>query len=334
MGRMQMNEMNVELGARSALLDMRHLEHFGIRSKAALRNYWRLAKSLQRNSEVNDCKRLRLSLFLQLNKSYWLFSHDYKMAALLLALNGELRHILPRLVWFHNASTETVPSFHNATSLGRLSRNVEKVTGKKKRVATWETVGEAWCSDAKWWNLWKLNETMQVPKPEIKIHKVCHAGMTFNIQKQVWNTHINHNTTILTDTGAHTRQQLIHGFLCQRANMCWEKKHKTTRTLPSLHQTSRQMSSRQAQSIRVSYVDKIDLVLDKLCANFVSFFLSLFIRFCTWLNIDMLWHVLSILSSGPSVPSVFHRSFVLQRLFRIILTKGVAWRDVFHRVEI
>lgn len=55
------------------------------------------------------------------------------MAALLLALNGELRHIRahPRLVWFHNASTETVPSFHNATSLGRLSRNVEKVTGKK-----------------------------------------------------------------------------------------------------------------------------------------------------------------------------------------------------------
>ena len=39
MGRMQMNEMNVELGAKSALLDMRHLEHFGIRSKAALRNY-------------------------------------------------------------------------------------------------------------------------------------------------------------------------------------------------------------------------------------------------------------------------------------------------------
>ena len=186
--------------------------------------------------------------------------------------------------------------------------------------------------DATWWNLWKLNETMQVPKPEIKIHKVCHAGMTFNIQKQVWNTHINHNTTILTDTCAHThtRQQLIHGFLCQRAN------NTSTRTLPSLiHQTSRQMSSRQAQSIRVSYVDFVDFVQNRLSfGQIVSFFLSLFIRFCTWLLIDMLWHVLSILSSGPSVPSVFHRSFVLQRLFRIILTKGVAWRDVFHRVEI
>lgn len=133
--------------------------------------------------------------------------------------------------------------------------------------------------DATWWNLWKLNETMQVPKPEIKIHKVCHAGMTFNIQKQVWNTHINHNTTILTDTCAHTHVNSLFMDFSANVQICEKKTQKNTDIAkPPSNLTSdvKPTSPCGPESMWTLWtlwtLCKIDLVLDKKSTNCVSFF--------------------------------------------------------------